>query len=121
MNAPQAGTIKEFLAQEEDTVTVGQDLVRLELGGEAPPKEESKPVELKKSANEEKATPSDSKPAQKDEPSPSKKESPSPPAQEQPKKASPPPKQSDSKANESKSTSAPGNREERRVSRFGLY
>ncbi|KFY84245.1 hypothetical protein V500_09494 [Pseudogymnoascus sp. VKM F-4518 (FW-2643)] len=107
VNAPQAGTIKEFLAQEEDTVTVGQDLVRLELGGEAPPKEESKPVEPKKSANEEKATPSDSKPAQK--------ESPSPPAQEQPKKASPPPKQSESKANESKSTSAPGNREERRV------
>lgn len=113
MNAPQAGTIKEFLAQEEDTVTVGQDLVRLELGGEAPPKEESKPVEPKKSANEEKATPSDSKPAQK--------ESPSPPAQEQPKKASPPPKQPESKANESKSTSAPGNREERRVSRFVLY
>jgi 2-oxoglutarate dehydrogenase E2 component (dihydrolipoamide succinyltransferase) len=33
VNAPEAGTIKEFLANEEDTVTVGQDLVRLEPGG----------------------------------------------------------------------------------------
>lgn len=32
VNAPEAGTIKEFLANEEDTVTVGQDLVRIELG-----------------------------------------------------------------------------------------
>jgi 2-oxoglutarate dehydrogenase E2 component (dihydrolipoamide succinyltransferase) len=34
VNAPAAGTIKELLVKEEDTVTVGQDLVRLELGGE---------------------------------------------------------------------------------------
>lgn len=33
MNAPEAGTIKEFFVSEEDTVTVGQDLVRIELGG----------------------------------------------------------------------------------------
>lgn len=33
MNAPEPGTIKEYLAREEDTVTVGQDLVKLELGG----------------------------------------------------------------------------------------
>src|SRR4051794_34110340 len=33
VNAPEAGTIKEFLASEEDTVTVGQDLVKLEPGG----------------------------------------------------------------------------------------
>lgn len=33
MNAPEAGTIKEYLANEEDTVTVGQDLLKLELGG----------------------------------------------------------------------------------------
>ncbi|ELR08362.1 2-oxoglutarate dehydrogenase complex E2 component [Pseudogymnoascus destructans] len=111
VNAPQAGTIKEFLAQEEDTVTVGQDLVRLELGGEAPAKEESKPAEPK----EEKSTPSDSKPAPKDEPTPPKKESAPAPAQEQPKKASPPPKQSGSKADGSKTTSTTGNREERRV------
>ena len=33
MNAPEPGTIKEYLAKEEDTVTVGQELVKLELGG----------------------------------------------------------------------------------------
>lgn len=36
VNAPASGTIKEFLANEEDTVTVGQALVRIELGGSAP-------------------------------------------------------------------------------------
>ena len=59
VNAPVAGTIKEFLANEEDTVTVGQDLVRLELGGEpgekkAPAKEEPKdaaPAEQKTPRN----------------------------------------------------------------------
>lgn len=34
VNSPHAGTITEFLVSEEATVTVGQDLVRLELGGE---------------------------------------------------------------------------------------
>ncbi|KAG5982659.1 hypothetical protein E4U55_001569 [Claviceps digitariae] len=32
VNAPEPGFIKEFLVNEEDTVTVGQDLVRIELG-----------------------------------------------------------------------------------------
>jgi 2-oxoglutarate dehydrogenase E2 component (dihydrolipoamide succinyltransferase) len=34
VNAPQAGKIVELLANEEDTVTVGQDLFRLEPGAE---------------------------------------------------------------------------------------
>jgi len=33
VNAPEAGTITEFFVKEEDTVTVGQDLLKLELGG----------------------------------------------------------------------------------------
>lgn len=33
VNAPEAGTIKELLVSEEDTVTVGQDLLKMELGG----------------------------------------------------------------------------------------
>lgn len=32
MNAPAAGKITEFLANEEDTVSVGQDLFRFEPG-----------------------------------------------------------------------------------------
>ena len=49
VNAPEAGTIKEFLANEDDTVVVGQDLVRIEAGGapsstsEKPASPESKP------------------------------------------------------------------------------
>ncbi|KAH8920134.1 dihydrolipoamide succinyltransferase, partial [Atractiella rhizophila] len=33
VNAPSAGTITELLAKEEDTVSVGQDLFKLEAGG----------------------------------------------------------------------------------------
>jgi 2-oxoglutarate dehydrogenase E2 component (dihydrolipoamide succinyltransferase) len=34
VNAPTAGKILELLAREEDTVTVGQDLFRIEPGAE---------------------------------------------------------------------------------------
>lgn len=84
VNAPASGTITEFLANEEDTVTVGQDLFKLELG-EAPeggakkseaasetpkapaePKQEA-PKEEKK-AEAPKPAPQQSKPAPKQEP-----------------------------------------------------
>ncbi|KLJ05670.1 2-oxoglutarate dehydrogenase E2 component (dihydrolipoamide succinyltransferase) [Blastomyces silverae] len=71
VTAPEAGTIKEFLANEEDTVTVGQDLVKLETGGAAP----EKPKEAKSEAKSEAAPPPP----------------PSPPKQEG-KTAPPPPK-----------------------------
>jgi 2-oxoglutarate dehydrogenase E2 component (dihydrolipoamide succinyltransferase) len=47
VNAPQAGTIVEILAQEEDTVTVGQDLFRIEAGegSASKPQEDTKPKE----------------------------------------------------------------------------
>lgn len=117
VNAPAAGTIKEFLANEEDTVTVGQDLVRLELGGEAP-KSESKSEDAAPSKEESKPEPTkteESKP--KDESSP-----PPPPPQEkksEPKKeAAPKPTPSKNEPAPSSSTSALGNREERRVCVF---
>jgi len=117
VNAPEAGTIKEFLANEEDTVTVGQDLVRMELGGapEGGDKEKAS-SEPKEPAPKEQSTSSDPEPSKKEE---SKEESKttssaSPPQEKkpEPKKESPP------KQTESKSSSAPtlGNREERRVS-----
>ncbi|KAJ3499774.1 hypothetical protein NLG97_g70 [Lecanicillium saksenae] len=43
VNATEAGTIKEFFVNEEDTVTVGQDLVRIESGGSPAPKSDSAP------------------------------------------------------------------------------
>ena len=95
-------------------MTVGQDLVRLELGG-APAegkKEEKAESEPKEPASKEQSTSSDPEP--KKEESKPKEESSAAPKQEkkpEPKKESPPPK-SDSKS------AAPtlGNREERRVS-----
>ncbi|KAK7700459.1 2-oxoglutarate dehydrogenase complex E2 component [Diaporthe eres] len=114
VNAPEAGTIKEFLVNEEDTVTVGQDIVRLELGGAPPegagksepaqeqPKEESKEPEKKP---ESESTPppkqQDAKPAQ-------------PPAASEKKEPAP----SSKPAKETKDAPAPasvGDREERRV------
>ncbi|KAI4086773.1 MAG: hypothetical protein LQ348_002021 [Seirophora lacunosa] len=63
VNAPQAGTIKEFLAEEEDTVTVGQDIVKLELGGTSQEGgKEQASQEPKAPASSEQATSSDPKP-----------------------------------------------------------
>lgn len=111
VNAPEAGTIKEFLANEEDTVTVGQDLVRMELGG-APeggekPEAKSEPKEQSESKSEE---------------SPKKDESSTPPPPQEktqekkpePKKEAPPPKKTESKP-EASAAPTLGNREERRV------
>jgi 2-oxoglutarate dehydrogenase E2 component (dihydrolipoamide succinyltransferase) len=121
VNAPEAGTIKEFLVNEEDTVTVGQDLLRLELGG-APQggKEEKGNSTPKEPASSEQPTSSDPKPS-KEESKPKEESSP-PPQQEkkpEPKKESPPPKQTESKSDSKQSSSGPvlGSREERRVCR----
>ncbi|KAL7961026.1 putative dihydrolipoamide succinyltransferase [Trichoderma compactum] len=110
VNATDAGIIKEFFVNEEDTVTVGQDLVRLELGGE-------KPAESEKPKGESASSPSESKPAAepeqpKSQPEPTKSEKPAPTPQpkEQPEKKSQP-----EPAAASRSEPAAGNREERRV------
>ncbi|KAJ5886329.1 Dihydrolipoyllysine-residue succinyltransferase [Penicillium subrubescens] len=89
VNAPEAGTIKELLVNEEDTVTVGQDLVRLEVGGAAPEaKNEAAPEQPKESAAEkpketaaEPEKPKETKPAPP-KPAPAKAESPKPAATE---------------------------------------
>ncbi|PGH30536.1 2-oxoglutarate dehydrogenase E2 component (dihydrolipoamide succinyltransferase) [[Emmonsia] crescens] len=110
VNAPEAGTIKELLANEEDTVTVGQDLVRLETGGAAPekPKEEKEPVkaEEKTEAKTDAAPPPPSSQPKQEE----KAASPAPksePAVQKPAPSKSEPAQA--------SQPAPGNREERRV------
>ncbi|KAK3950198.1 hypothetical protein QBC32DRAFT_217904 [Pseudoneurospora amorphoporcata] len=105
VNAPEAGTIKEFLVNEEDTVTVGQDIVRLELGGapkeggaEKPAASESKEAApTPEKASEPKQ---ETKPAAAPTPTPAKKETPAP-------------KQETTSAKEAPATL--GNREERRV------
>ncbi|KAL9594328.1 MAG: hypothetical protein Q9219_007101, partial [cf. Caloplaca sp. 3 TL-2023] len=63
VNAPQPGTVKEYLAKEEDTVTVGQDIVRLELGGPSQEGEKQQASqEPKAPASDKQATTSDPKP-----------------------------------------------------------
>lgn len=117
VNAPEAGTIKEFLANEEDTVTVGQDLLKLELGGapEGGSKEKAS-SEPKEPASKEQPTSSDPEPPKKEASESSSSAAPPQEKKPEPKKENPPPKQSHSKT-EPQSNSAPtlGNREERRV------
>ena len=133
INAPTAGTIKKFLANEEDTVAVGQDLIVMELGGEPGQKAEKASEKPKEPASDSQQTSSqpqggkeqeapskpdppkqESKPEppkQESKPEPPKQESETPKQQEQPKKDSKPqsPKQ------ESSGEQPYGSREERRV------
>ncbi|WYZ34371.1 hypothetical protein EsH8_I_000647 [Colletotrichum jinshuiense] len=120
VNAPEAGVIKEFLVSEEDTVTVGQDIVRLELGGEK--SIETKDSSDKKEAADKPKSESESKPER------SKSESNPEPKQESQKEASaskpaPPTKETKEPSKpapahqETSASAAPvvGSREERRV------
>ncbi|KAI9891584.1 MAG: 2-oxoglutarate dehydrogenase complex E2 component [Vezdaea aestivalis] len=114
VNAPQAGTIKEFLANEEDTVVVGQDLVKMEAGGSAP-EGGATPArnEPKHPASTEQATSSDPAPEKKEPPPEKKEEKPKEPASKPapvPSKPPPEPKSADSKP-----PTQFGIREERRV------
>lgn len=122
VNAPEAGTIKEFLVNEEDTVTVGQDIVKLEAGGapaggkkeeasEQPKEPASKDQETSSQpeGQQEQSQPEVPKEESKPEP-PKQEEKPQPPKQE----SKPAPPKKDSKPEETK-PATPGSREERRV------
>ncbi|KAL2135665.1 hypothetical protein VTI74DRAFT_7346 [Chaetomium olivicolor] len=108
VNAPEAGVIKEFLVNEEDTVTVGQDLVRIELGGA--PSGDKPATEAKEAPKEE---PKKEEP--KKEAAPEQTKAPEPKPQET-KPAAPAPKQDSKPAKAAAEAPATlGNREERRV------
>lgn len=116
VNAPEAGTIKEFLVNEEDTVTVGQDLVRIELGG-APSGD--KPAPEQKEAPKEPAPEKQAEPQAAPEPKPAETKpaapvTPSAPAKEA---TTPAPKQESKPAKAVTEAAQPtlGSREERRV------
>ncbi|KAF2257644.1 dihydrolipoyllysine-residue succinyltransferase component of 2-oxoglutarate dehydrogenase-like protein complex [Lojkania enalia] len=121
VNAPEAGTIKEFLVSEEDTVTVGQELVRLELGSEPAgsaketadgnPKEpvpKNQDTASQPGGTQEKQKPKEEKPQLPNEESKPEESEPALP----PSKPSPP---KEPKQEEPKKASATGSREERRV------
>jgi 2-oxoglutarate dehydrogenase E2 component (dihydrolipoamide succinyltransferase) len=124
VNAPESGTIKEFLVNEEDTVTVGQDLVKLEVSGAPQGSRQDKGgSEPKRRASEEESTSSNPEPQKekpKAEPQHEPEKRPYPPQEKNPEvlmaapSAKPtPPKALDSKAHSGETTS--GNRDERRV------
>ncbi|CAK7238006.1 2-oxoglutarate dehydrogenase complex E2 component [Sporothrix bragantina] len=106
VNAPEAGVLREFFANEEDTVVVGQDLVRIEVGaeGDAPATKPESEAPKKEAPKEE------SKPATESKPEAPKAPEPSKPAPAPEKKAAPPKQSSELAA-----SSPLGSREERRV------
>lgn len=119
VNSTEAGKIVEFLAQPEDNVQVGQDLVKIEEGeppadsGKEQPKEEKK-EEKKEEPKEEK------KEEKKEEPKEEKKEEPKEEKKEQPKKPEPKEEKPQPKKEEPKPQPEPaapkvGDRSEHRV------
>ena len=138
MNAPEAGIVKEFLAKEEDTVTVGQELLKIETGGAAKGTEKAGGQTPKSPASEDKPTSSQPEPPKEnDSLNQTEKSQPEKSRSEKPQHATPPaqtqknPSSTDhdlherKKVNNKESTSSeskisgvdshPNNREERRV------
>jgi 2-oxoglutarate dehydrogenase E2 component (dihydrolipoamide succinyltransferase) len=116
VNAPEAGVIKEFLVSEEDTVTVGQDLVRMELGGSAPAGDKSESSSKESEAPAKKSEPESKPEPKKQEAEPASKPADTPATKsESPKQAEK--KQPEPRQQQQNSSSAPaaGNRDERRV------
>lgn len=121
VNAPDSGTIKEFLVKEEDTVTVGQDIIKLELGSA----DGKKAGEPSKEPPSFETTPSSKPEQQKTQAEvaqpPSKEEPPSPPKPEPvPQKQARPQPSKEPQPQPGGQTTL-GNREERRVCHFDPF
>jgi len=134
VNAPEAGTIKELLASEGDTVTVGQDIAKLEPGEGGSGGEQEASSDTKEPASKEQSTTSDPEPKKEEQPKEEKKpkqkeqkDTPAPPKEDKapPPKAEkkpPPPPPSEEKATSKKDEKKPeaspfgaGSRGENRV------
>ncbi|KAL9114147.1 MAG: hypothetical protein Q9227_001919 [Pyrenula ochraceoflavens] len=123
VNAPEAGVIREFLAKEEDTVVVGQELAKLEPGAAAEGGDKKAKQEPKEPAPKEQPTSSDPKPSEskKETPPPPKEEkkeeqpAPSPPPPSQPEPAQKEPPKQPELAKTSGAETPTGSRDERRV------
>ncbi|EAU31132.1 dihydrolipoyllysine-residue succinyltransferase component of 2-oxoglutarate dehydrogenase complex, mitochondrial precursor [Aspergillus terreus NIH2624] len=106
VNAPEAGVIKELLVNEEDTVTVGQDLAKIEPGGAPEAKEEASEKPKEPAAAEQPKAP---------EPEQPKPEAPKAPAAEKPKAPEPPKQSQPAASTPSEAKPTPGSRGEQRV------
>lgn len=111
VNAPESGIIREFLANEEDTVTVGQDLIKLEPG--AAPEESKKQAGEQKPSEPTKTQPEEPKKIETEQNPAQAAPAPSPPKKE----TSPAPQSAKSPAEEPRQSvpGGAGSREERRV------
>ena len=118
MNAPEAGTIKEFLANEEDTVTVGQDLVRIELGG-APSGDKPAATEAKE-APKEPAPETQPEQNKAPEPKPQETKAAAPPAPAKDESAAPKQPSKPAKA-AAEAPATLGSRDERRVGHWHTH
>ncbi|KAI0098805.1 2-oxoacid dehydrogenase acyltransferase [Nemania sp. FL0031] len=117
VNAPEAGILKELLANEEDTVVVDQEIAKIEPGSapEGGDKSESKeaPKADNTSPEAQPAPTEESKPQPKQESKPEPSSKPSPPPA--PKKESAPASSQSAKDASAATGPALGSREERRV------
>lgn len=115
VNAPEAGVIKEFLVSEEDTVTVGQDLVKLEPGQGSGQKTEAK-EEPKEPASEKQSTGSNVAPRKEEKKPAPKQEESAPSKPTTTKQESRPQREPETPAPKSPSSSPSfGSRDERRA------
>jgi 2-oxoglutarate dehydrogenase E2 component (dihydrolipoamide succinyltransferase) len=114
VNATEAGTITELLANEEDTVTVGQDLAKIDASGAKPESSSQEPAKEEGKTEAKPAEPETKKEPQQESKPESSKPAPPPP---EPKKeaASTKQEQQPSKDASASTASTLGNREERRV------
>ena len=123
VNAPEAGIIKEFLVNEEDTVKVGQEIVKLEAGAAPAGGKKEASEEPKEAAPKEQETSSQPQGQQEQsQPEAPKEESkPEPPKQEEKPKheSKPEPPKKESKPKDESKPAIPGSREERRVCPHG--
>ena len=117
VNATDSGTVKELLVNEEDTVAVGQDLAKLELGGAPEGKKEEAAEKPKEPETPEKSQPSEPEP-------PKSQEAPKTPPQQPPapKPESPKPQPESPKPQPSSDAKpASGSRDERRVRIYSRF
>ncbi|XP_044715463.1 2-oxoacid dehydrogenases acyltransferase (catalytic domain) domain-containing protein [Hirsutella rhossiliensis] len=122
VNAPEAGTIKELFVGEEDTVTVGQDLLTIKLGGSS--SVDNKKDAAPKEAATDNATKSEPEPEPEARQTQTREGTPKPESQPKSRSEQKEQPQSSKKPREaaqpeptttSSSSSASGNREERRI------
>ncbi|EXJ89754.1 dihydrolipoyllysine-residue succinyltransferase, E2 component [Capronia epimyces CBS 606.96] len=123
VNAPEAGTIKELLVSEGDTVTVGQEIAKIEPGEGSGGGAKEATEEPKEPASEKQPTSSDPEPKKEESakeeppsPPPKKEETPAPPKEE--KKPAPPKAEKKPASEEPEGISSPfgpGSRNENRV------